>query len=46
MNFGWLVQRIDPFWVVAVFGVGSLLMSSLVLYAWFRHTGLIGHQPD
>jgi magnesium transporter len=46
MNFGWLVQRIDPFWVFAVFGVGSLLMSSLVLYAWFRHTGLIGHQPD
>ena len=45
MNFGWLVRRIDPFWVFAVFGVGSLLASSLVLYAWFRHTGLIGREP-
>jgi magnesium transporter len=46
MNFGWLVRRIDPFWVFAVFGVGSLLVSSLVLYGWFRHTGLVGRQPD
>jgi magnesium transporter len=42
MNFGWLVRRIDPFWVFAVFGMGSLIGSSLVLYGWFRHTGLIG----
>ena len=46
MNFGWMVRRIDPFWVFAVFGVGSLLASSLLLYAWFKHTGLIGQKPD
>ena len=46
MNFGWLLRRIDPFWVFAVFGVGSLVVSSFVLYAWFRHTGLVGRQPD
>ncbi len=44
MNFGWMVRRIDPFWVFAVFGVGSLLVSALVLYGWFRHTGLVGDQ--
>ena len=43
-NFGWLIRRIDAFWVFAVFGVGSLLVSSLVLWAWFRHTGMLG--PD
>jgi magnesium transporter len=46
MNFGWLVRRIDPFWVFAVFGVGSLLVSAFLLYGWFRHTGLVGQQPD
>ncbi len=47
MNFGWLLRKIDPFWTFAVFGIGSLLFSALVLYAWFRHTGLIGkHSTD
>jgi magnesium transporter len=46
MNFGWLTREITPFWTFAVFGLGSLLFSSAVLYAWFRHTGLIGHEPD
>ena len=42
MNFGWLVRRIDPFWVFAVFGVGSLLISAILLWGWFRHTGFTG----
>jgi magnesium transporter len=46
MNFGWLVRNIDAFWTFAVFGAGSLLFSSLVLYAWFRHAGLIGRQRN
>ena len=46
MNFGWLVRNIHAFWMFAVFGIGSLFFSSVVLYAWFRHTGLIGNQPD
>jgi magnesium transporter len=46
MNFGWLTRRIDSFWVFALFGVGSLLASSLALYIWFRHTGLVGRAAD
>ncbi len=42
MNFGWMVQKIHPFWTFLVFGIGSLLFSAAVLYAWFRRTGLIG----
>ena len=42
MNFGWMVRQIDAFWVFAVLGIGSLLVSTVVLYAWFRHTGMIG----
>jgi magnesium transporter len=42
MNFGWMVRRIDAFWVFAVLGIGSLLVSALVLYGWFRHTGMVG----
>jgi magnesium transporter len=41
MNFGWLDRRIDAFWVFAVFGVGSLVVSAIVLWAWFRQTGLL-----
>lgn len=44
MNFGWLDRRIDAFWVFAVFGVGSLLVSSLLLRAWFRQTGLLSDE--
>jgi magnesium transporter len=40
MNFGWLVFHIREFWVFAVFGIGSLVASCLVLYAWFRRTGM------
>ena len=44
MNFGWLDRRIDPLWVFLVFGIGSLLVSTVFLWGWFQHTGLIG--PD
>jgi magnesium transporter len=43
-NFGWLVGETSPFWVFALFGVGSLAISLIVLWLWFRHTGLVG--PD
>jgi magnesium transporter len=42
MNFGWLTGRITPLWVFLVFGLGSLLASCIVLYVWFRRTGMIG----
>ncbi len=41
MNFGWLVTHITSFWVFVVFGIGSLAGSCAVLYAWFRHSGMI-----
>lgn len=46
MNFGWMTRRIDPFWTFAGFGIGSLFISSILLFAWFRHTGLIGSRAD
>jgi magnesium transporter len=42
MNFGWLTGRITPFWVFAVFGIGSLAVSCVGLFAWFRRTGMTG----
>jgi magnesium transporter len=42
MNFGWMIGRIDSFWVFAVLGVGSLVISCLGLWVWFRRTGMIG----
>jgi magnesium transporter len=41
MNFGWLVGHITSFWVFAALGVGSLVASCAVLYAWFRRSGMI-----
>ncbi len=41
MNFGWLVGHITSFWAFAVLGIGSLIASCAVLYAWFRRTGMI-----
>ena len=38
MNFPWLVEHIGSFWVFAVYGVGSLLLSCAALYAWFRRS--------
>jgi magnesium transporter len=42
MNFGWMTGRITPFWVFLVFGIGSLVVSCILLYVWFRRTGMIG----
>jgi magnesium transporter len=42
MNFGWLVRHITAFWVFAVYGVGTLALSTLALYLWFRRGGHIG----
>ena len=35
-NFGWLVRHIDPLWAFLAYGVGSLVISSLLLYGFFR----------
>ena len=46
MNFGWMVEHIDSFWMFAVYGVGSLLLSGMAIYLWFRRSGHIGtHEP-
>jgi magnesium transporter len=39
MNFGWMINDINSFWIFAVYGVGSLLFSAFVIYYWFRRTG-------
>jgi magnesium transporter len=36
MNFGWLTGHITSLWVFLVYGIGSLLLSCLALYLWFR----------
>jgi magnesium transporter len=38
MNFPWLVDHIGSFEAFAVYGVGSLLLSCVALYAWFRRS--------
>jgi hypothetical protein len=40
MNFGWLVNHVSSLWSFLVFGVGSLAVSSAVLFAWFHRSGL------
>jgi magnesium transporter len=42
MNFGWLTGDIGSFWVFAVYGLGSLVLSAVVIYMWFRRSGHIG----
>ena len=42
MNFGWMTEHITPLWVFLVFGIGSLVLSGIGLYVWFRRTGMIG----
>jgi magnesium transporter len=42
MNFGWLIGHTRSFWVFAVYGVGSLLLSAVAIYLWFRRSGHIG----
>jgi len=42
MNFAWLVRHTTSLWVFLVYGVGSLVVSCVVLYGWFRRTGTLG----
>jgi magnesium transporter len=39
MNFGWLVGRISSLWVFLVYGVGTLVISCIALFVWFRRSG-------
>ena len=39
MNFAWLTNHTHPLWVFLVFGVGSLVISCIGLFAWFRYSG-------
>jgi magnesium transporter len=39
MNFSWLVNDINSFWIFLVYGVGSLVLSALAIYYWFRRSG-------
>jgi magnesium transporter len=39
MNFGWMVDHIKTLWVFLVFGVGSLIVSIVWLWLWFRARG-------
>jgi len=39
MNFGWMINDINSFWIFAVYGIGSLVLSALVIYYWFRRSG-------
>jgi magnesium transporter len=42
MNFGWMVRGIDDLWTFLVYGVGTLLVSALIIFVWFRRSGHIG----
>ena len=42
MNFGWLTGHITSFWVFALYGLGSLILSAVGIYLWFRRSGHIG----
>jgi magnesium transporter len=35
-NFGWLVGHIEPLWAFLVYGIGSIVLSAVLLYGWFR----------
>lgn len=39
MNFGWMVDHISSLWVFLVFGLGSLIVSLVWLWAWARTRG-------
>jgi magnesium transporter len=43
-NFGWLVDHTKSLWVFLVYGLGTLLVSLVVLYVWFRRRGYFAEQ--
>jgi magnesium transporter len=40
-NFGWMVSRVDSLGLFLAAGVGSLVVSCLLLVAWFRRGGYL-----
>jgi magnesium transporter len=42
MNFGWMVRGITDLWTFLVYGVGTLVLSAIAIYLWFRRGGHIG----
>jgi magnesium transporter len=42
MNFGWMVGHIEDFWTFALLGVGTLVVSAIAIYMWFRGSGKLG----
>jgi magnesium transporter len=41
-NFGWMVDHVTAFWAFAVFGLGSMAVSGVALWLWFRRSGYAG----
>jgi magnesium transporter len=37
-NFGWLVLHVRSLWAFMVFGVGGIVLSSAILFVWFRRS--------
>ena len=42
MNFGWMISGITDLWTFLVYGVGTLVLSSIIIFLWFRRSGHIG----
>src|SRR5450755_558553 len=40
-NFGVLVRHIQPLWAFLVYGIGGILMCTVVLLIWFRRSGFL-----
>jgi magnesium transporter len=41
MNFGWMVGHITSLWVFLVYGIGSLLACSVIVYGMVRRSGYL-----
>ena len=41
MNFGWMVGHISSPWEFLLYGIGTLVVSSAALFAWFRRSGYV-----
>jgi magnesium transporter len=46
MNFSWLTGHIDGFWEFLIFGIGSLVVSLIVLWAFFSRRGYFERNSD
>jgi magnesium transporter len=45
MNFGWMTDHIDSIWDFIVLGGGTLVASCLILWWFFRRTGMLDDGP-